>query len=119
MYRMPFGPLMGVMKLNSHLFSGRGRGNEQFTEPYRLIECADGIVCAIIVTYSGVEFLRGYCRKALIDKWGIHCFAPFVQGSDPTFSRTWAVPMNKDLILFRKTSLELVPERDWMRVTER
>ena len=103
------------MKLNSHLFAGRGLGNEQFTEPYRLLECADGIVFAIIVTCGGVEFLRGYCRKALIDKWGIHCYEPFVMGSDSTFTHSWATPMGKDLILFKKTTLDLVPERDWMR----
>ena len=101
--------------MNSHLFAGRGRGNEQFTEPYRLLECADGIVLAIIVTCGGVEFLRGYCRKALIDKWGIHCYEPFTRGSDSGFTKAWAIPMDKDLIMFKKTILELVSEQDWMR----
>jgi hypothetical protein len=116
---MRFGPLVRVMKLNSHFFAGRGWGTDQYAEPFRLLECAEGIVFAIIVTCGGVEFLRGYCRKALIDNWGIHCYAPFVQGSDPTFSHTWAIPIKRDLIFFRTTTLELVPEREWMRVTER
>ncbi len=106
---------MQIMRQNTHLFAGRGKGTEPFTEPYRLLECAEGMVFAIIVTCGGVEFLLGYCRKALIDRWGLHCYAPFVRGSDPGMTRAWAIPMQKDLLLFKKSSLELIPERDWMR----
>jgi hypothetical protein len=102
------------MKQNSHLFAGRGRDTD-FAEPYRLLECAEGMVFAIYVNYGGVEFLRGYCRKALIDMWGIHCYSPFVRGGDAGLTRAWAIPMHRDLLLFKKSTLELMPEREWMR----
>jgi hypothetical protein len=103
------------MKQNTHTFSGRGRGTDSYAEPYRLLECADGMVFAIIVTCGGVDFVRAYCRKALIDRWGLHCFAPFVRGSDSGLTRSWAIPMGKDLMIFKRTTLELMPELEWMR----
>jgi len=115
--KLPKSALIQVMKQNTHLFAGRGRGAEQYAEPYRLLECAEGMVFAIFVTCGGVEFLRAYCRKALIDQWGIHCYDPFVRGSDSTLTHAWAIPMGKDLILYKKTTLELLPEREWMRST--
>ena len=104
-----------MMRLNSHFFEGRGKGTDQHATPYRLIECADGVVLAIIYECHGVEFVQGYCRKALIDKWGLQCFDPFKRAQDPALTRAWMYPLKKDLHFFRPTRLELVAEQEWMR----
>lgn len=103
------------MKLNSHFFAGRGKGTDHYMTPYRLIECADGMVMAIIFCCHGVEFVQGYCRKALIDKWGLQCIDPFKRGGDPALTRAWAISLKKELHLFRPTKLELVVEQEWMK----
>jgi hypothetical protein len=104
--------------MNSHFFAGRGKGTDHHVEPYRLIECADRMVLAIIFASHGVEFIQGYCRKALIDKWGLQCIDPFLRGGDSTLTRAWAIPLKRRLFLFRATRLDLVAEQEWMRVTE-
>lgn len=71
---------------------------------------------AILHTIQGVEFIQAYCRKALIDQWGIYCDDPFQRASDSTLTRSWAEPMRKGLLYFRPTRLEIMPEQEWMRL---
>lgn len=104
--------------MNSHFFAGRSKGTDHHVEPYRLIECADGIVFAIIFASHGVEFIQGYCRKALIDKWGMQCIDTFKRGGDSTLTRAWAIPLKQGSFLFRPTRLDLVAEQEWMRGTK-
>lgn len=106
------------MRLNSHYFAGRGKGTDHHIEPYRLIECADGMVLAIIYACHGVDFVQGYCRKALIDQWSMQCIDPFLRGGDSTLTRAWAIPLKRRLFLYRPTRLELVAEQEWMRGTK-
>jgi hypothetical protein len=70
---------------------------------------------AIIIACHGVEFIVGYCRKALYDKWGLYCGGVFFRESDPALTRSWARSLNKDLFFFKPTRLELVAELEWMR----
>lgn len=72
----------------------------------------------LIVTCHGVDFTLGYCRSALWDRWGLCCGDVFVRASDSSFTRTWAVPLQRVLFWFRPVRLELVAEQDWMRVVK-
>lgn len=71
---------------------------------------------AIIFACCGVEFIQGYCRKAMIDRWGLYCADPFLRASDAGLVRFWAEPVRRGLFLFRPTRLEIVPEQEWMRL---
>lgn len=103
------------MRQSTHYFEGRGQGTGSHLDPYCCIHCTGGTVMVILHNCHGVEFILGYCRKALYDKWGLYCSDVFTRRSDATLTRSWAVSMNKGLFLFRPTRLELVPEQDWMR----
>ena len=70
---------------------------------------------AIVYTSHGVDFVQGYCHKALIDRWGIYCHDPFRRASDAALTRCWAEPAKKGLFLYRPTRLEIVREQEWMR----
>lgn len=72
---------------------------------------------AIIVTYGGTGFIVAYCRKAMIDPWGVYCGDPFRRASNAGFTHSWAEPMCKELFLFRPTRLEIVAEEGWMQRT--
>ena len=102
------------MRKNTFQFNGRGNMGGDLIEPYRMIECAEGPVLAVLYTCHGVEFIHCYCRKALFDQWGLHCSKPFYRTSEPGCRRSWAESMGKDLFLFYATRLDIVPEEDWM-----
>jgi len=108
--------LICVMRNNNpHYFAGRGKTCGNHPKSYRIIECRDGTVLAIIYICHGVGFISGYCRKAMIDPWGVYCHAPFQRASDATLTRAWAEPLKKDgIFLFRPTRLEIVTEQPWM-----
>jgi hypothetical protein len=105
------------MRDTTYHFEGRGKGTGHL-EPYRFIKCTDGTVMAIIIACYGVEFVMGYCRIALYDKWGLYCGDVFLRESGPALIRSWARPLNRDLFFFKPTRLELVTEQEWMRKLE-
>lgn len=109
--------LMSSMNKNSHQFMGRGHGTGLEEEQFRIIECKNGTVMAIIVSYGGIEFIHAHCRKAMIDRWGVFCSDPFRRTSDSAIRHTWAEPMRKGLFLFCPARLEIVPEQLWMKIT--
>ena len=74
---------------------------------------------AIIYSSCGVDFVQAYCRKAMIDRWGMFCADPFRRASDAALTRSWAEPIGRSLFLFRPTRFEIVPEREWMRQAKR
>ena len=100
---------------SSYLFKGRGVGTGTPDDPCHIIECKAGTVLAIIITFGGVDFLRGYCRRAMIDRWGVYCVDPFRRANNASLTQSWAVPEPKGIGLFRRTSLEIISEREWMR----
>jgi hypothetical protein len=109
---------MRVMRDTTHYFEGRGKETGSHLEPYRCIQCTDGTVMAIIIACHGVEFVVGYCRNALYDKWGLYCGDVFLRESDHTLSRSWALALNRGLFFFKPTRLDLVREQEWMRRSE-
>ena len=106
---------MRVMRETTHYFEGRGNGTGSHLDPYCYIRCDEGTVMAIIFNCHGVEFILGYCRNALYDKWGLYCGGVFIRHSDAALTRSWAVAKHRCLFLFRPTRLEFVTEQDWMR----
>jgi hypothetical protein len=106
------------MRETTYHFKGRGVGSGNQFEPYRLIECADGTVMAIISTCHGVQFVVGYCRQALFDRWGLYCGGVFTRESNATLTRSWAMTLRSGLFFFTPMRLELVEEQDWMRKRE-
>lgn len=105
------------MQEKSFKFSGRGHALAIHYEPYRIIECAHGTVMLISYEYHGIVYIQGYCRRAIIDRWGVYCHRPFKRACDATLTRSWAVVSDKGLFLFRPSRLEIEPEQDWMRMT--
>lgn len=106
-----------MMRENSHPFFGRGSGSAGIEDPCCVIECAEGTVLAITVSYGGTEFILGHCRRALIDRWGMYCDSPFRRVSDAALRRCWAEPLKKGMFIFRPARLEIVSEQQWMRQT--
>jgi hypothetical protein len=115
LYSSSISPLVRMMRETNHYFGGRGKGIGKHQEPYCSIRCETGTVMAVIISCHGVEFIMGYCRTALWDQWGLYCGDVFVRESNSSFSRTWAVPLQRGLFFFKPTRLELVTEQDWMR----
>jgi hypothetical protein len=108
---------MLVMRTNIFEFRGRGSGAGKHDDSCRIVECSEGSVLAIIYSCHGVEFIQGYCRRAMIDPWGLYCDQPFRRASNMALSRSWAERTKKGLFLFRPTRLEIFREQDWMRLS--
>jgi hypothetical protein len=103
------------MKRNLFPFPGRGQPPVTSGDNCRIIECSEGTVLALVVYHGRLGFVHSYCRRAMMDRWGIYCDAPFRRMSDPAFSISFAVPLKKGLFVFRAASLEIVREQEWMR----
>jgi hypothetical protein len=98
-------------------FHGRGHASAKADSCY-LLETGYGVVLEITETHGKAEFIVGYCRKALADRWGICCFEPFKRASDPGLTRTWAEHSPTGLFIFRGVRLHLTREEEWMRRRE-
>ena len=103
------------MKEHIFPFSGRGQPQATHTDPCRIIECTRGTVLVLVVFHGRIGFVHSYCRRAMIDRWGIYCDAPFRRMSDPACTTSYAEPLPKGLFVFRAATLEIVREQAWMR----
>ena len=103
------------MRYQPQYYQGRGFETDFDEESCRVIECGEGSVMEVIYTSHGCEFIQGYCRMAIMDRWGMYCDDMFVRGSDSAFTRFWAEPRIKGLFIFKPTRLEFVSEEPWMR----
>ena len=105
-----------VIMVMTELFHFQGRGNPQIgADSIMLIEADEGTVLGISVRYGRAEFLIGYCRKALADRWGIYGQDPFKQVSSPDCRRSWAEHSPGGWFLFHAVRLHLVREEAWMK----
>jgi hypothetical protein len=118
----PYSPVRAVtnrldkgMKRKIFPFAGRGQPPATSGDPCRIIECSDGTVLALVVYHGRIGFVHSYCRRAMMDRWGIYCDAPFRRMSDPACSMSYAEPLQTGLFVFRAASLEIIREQDWMR----
>jgi hypothetical protein len=112
--QVPTNPFILCMNANIFRFAGRGQALQNIRETYRMIDCQEGTVLALIVHHGSIGFIHSYCRFAIMDQWGIYCHDPFRRRSDPALSRSWAEPIKKGMLVFRSASLEIVTEAPWM-----
>jgi len=100
----------------TELFHFQGRGNPQIAaDSILLIESDEGTVLGISAQYGCAEFLIGYCRKALADRWGIYCQTPFKRVSSPDCRHAWAEYSCEGWFIFRAVRLHLAREEEWMK----
>ena len=107
---------MGVIIVMRNFYPQGGRGRRQADRnACCMIEAIEGAVLEILERHGNVEFVVGYCRKALADRWGVCCIEPFRRVSDPGLTRTWAEHGTTGLEFFRNVRLRLTREMKWMR----
>ncbi len=110
--------LNAVIRVMTHIFHFKGRGTREIaSDSIFLIESDEGSVLGITVRYGQTEFMIGYCRKALADRWGIYCDNLFRRASSPDLKRTWADQVTEGAFIFRSVSLHLAREEDWMKMS--
>ncbi len=103
------------MKDNIFPFPGRGQPSASYSDPCRIIECCQGTVLVLVVYHGRIGFVHSYCRRAMMDRWGIYCDAPFMRMSDPACTMSFARPLPRSLFVFRAATLEIIREQAWMR----
>lgn len=112
------GSNLGVIIVMRDFYSHGGAGRSQADRnACCMIEATEGAVFEILERHGNVEFVVGFCRKALADRWGICCIEPFRRVSDPGLTRTWAVRSSTALQFFRSARLRLIREQEWMQRT--
>jgi hypothetical protein len=95
-------------------FGGRGTRKIKRSSIFNL-DPNPGAVLLITKRVGGIDFVCGYCRSAIVDKWGCYCAHPFIRVSSPDLRKSWWMPMESDLMIYHAVTLHLVPEEDWMR----
>lgn len=100
------------------IFHFQGRGTRDIaSDSIFLIEADEGSVLGITVRYGQAEFMAGYCRTALADRWGIYCDNLFRRASSPDLKRTWASQVSEDAVFYRSVRIHLMREEEWMRLS--
>ena len=104
-----------VIWVMRELFHFHGRGNHEIaSDSIMLIESDEGTVLGITIQCGQVEFMVGFCRKALADRWGLYCHEPFRRGSSPDLRRSWSEPLRDAQFIFRAVRMHLMREEEWM-----
>jgi len=98
-------------------FHGRGQGPAEPDSCF-LLEADEGTVLEITETHGKSEFVVGYCRKAIADRWGVYCLEPFRRVSDLALTRSWAEHCPSAVFIFRAVRFQLTQEEEWMRREE-
>lgn len=112
LYNLPFNCVNTLM---DHFFDFLGRGDKMIArDKYYQLEPDPGAVLLLTQAYGPIEFVVGYARSAIVEKWGCYCFNSFKRVSDPALERSWAQPHVADLMIFRAVSVYLVKEEAWM-----
>ena len=98
-----------------HFFDFLGRGDRMIDrDKYFQLQPDPGAVLLLCLPCGRTEFIVGYARSAIVEKWGCYCFGSFRRVSDASLRRSWAEPHEADLMIFRAVSIYLVPEQPWM-----
>ena len=107
-----------MIRVMTDIFHFKGRGTRDIaSDSIFLIEADEGSVLGITVRYGQAEFMAGYCRKALADRWGIYCDNLFRRASSPDLSRSWADQVTEGAFIFRSVRLHLAREEEWMKIS--
>jgi hypothetical protein len=110
--------LNGVIGVMTDIFHFQGRGTRDIaSDSMFLIEAGDGTVLGITVRYGQTDFMVGYCRKALADRWGVYCDDLFRRASSPDLKRSWADHVTGGSFIFRSVRIHLKHEEEWMRMS--
>ena len=110
--------LNAVIRVMTDIFHFHGRGTRDIAaDSLFLIESDEGTVLGITVRYGQTEFMVGYCRKALADRWGLYCDNLFRRASSPDLRHTWANQVTEGAFIFRSVRLHLVREEEWMKMS--
>jgi hypothetical protein len=100
----------------TELFHFHGRGNPQIAaDSIILIEVDEGTVLGISVRCGQAEFMIGFCRMALADRWGIYCQDPFKQVSSTDCRHSWAEYSPGGWFVYHAVRLHLAREEEWMK----
>ena len=112
-------PFKGVNTMMDHFFDFLGRGDSMIArDKYYQLEPDPGAVLLLTQSYRGIEFVVGYARSAIVEKWGCYCFKSFKRVSDSALQRSWAQPHEADLMIYRAVSVYLVEEEPWMAFSQ-
>lgn len=104
-----------VIGLMDHYFDFLGRGDSMIDRgKYYNLEPDPGAVLLLCLPCGRTEFVIGYARSAIVEKWGCYCFNSFRRVSDVSLQRSWAEPNESDLMIFRSVSIYLTKEEPWM-----
>ena len=95
-------------------FGGRGDRTIAHDSLYQLDSDAEGVFM-VTKKIGKAEFILCFCRSAIVERWGCYCMGTFRRQSNLDLSRSWAVPMESELMIFHATSVYLVHEEEWMR----
>ena len=107
-----------MIRVMTDIFHFQGRGTREIaSDSIFLIEADDGSVLGITVRYGQAEFMVGYCRKALADRWGLYCDKLFRRASNPDLSRSWADQVAGGAFIFRGVRIHLMREEEWMKMS--
>ena len=107
-----------VIRVMTDIFHFHGRGTRDIaSDSIFLIESDEGSVLGITVRYGQAEFMVGYCRKALADRWGIYCDNLFRRASSPDLTRSWADQVTEGAFIFQSVRLHLAREEEWMKIS--
>ena len=97
-------------------FEYAGRGDRKIAHDSLLrLDTDAGGVFLITQKIGKTEFVKGYCRSAIVERWGCYCMGTFRRASTLDLSRSWAAPMESELMIFHAVTVYLVPEEEWMR----
>jgi hypothetical protein len=98
-------------------FSFGGRGTPMIPRD-SIVELAPdaGVVLLVTQRLADIDFSVGYCRSAIVERWGVYCFGNFRRVSSPDLRRSWAAPCESDLMIYRAVDVHLVPEEPWMNL---
>lgn len=100
----------------THFFEYGGRDDKRIAHDSLFqLDSADKGVFLITQTIGKSEFVKGYCRSVIVERWGCYCMTTFRRSSNLDLSHSWAIPMESELMIYHAVSVYLVPEEEWMR----
>jgi hypothetical protein len=94
-------------------FNGRGTDRIGHDKIFRL-DPDPGAVFLIATKIGNVEFVIAWCRAAIVERWGCYSIDPFRRVSSSDLRRSWAEPLESELMIYRAVTVYLVPEEPWM-----
>lgn len=96
-----------------YTFSGRGNHHVEGTSKW-LLEPDPGTIFLITKLCHGAEFIIGYCRSVIIDRWTCYTYGNFRRVWSPGMNDMWAEPLSDELLIYHAVEIHLTEELPWM-----